>query len=433
MSGRIRISEAQAADFTVESGKQQSFLWDSDLPGLGLRATEGSKSFVFQFKLNGRTGRITIGSQGVWKVAAARIEARTLRQYVDRGLDPRDVKQEQVNQATSLALKNAFEQTTLGDAWLAYITANQERWGSHHKRDHASISKRRGIVLQNGGKAAGGPVGSLLDLRLRDVTPKKVEAWIKVEVVSRPRVADKALRLLLAFFRWCSETDGYQELVGDLGAYRRARLQVSRMPAKIDSLQREMLGDFFEEICHLTNDLYRVYYQLMLFTGARPGELLELMWEDVDITWRCISVRDKDDSRGRTIIKRPIPLGLYAIGLLRDLLEKAPRLKDGKLRSAYVFYSRKSGLNRAMASPNSVLGESMKQASLPHLTLHGLRRSYSNFGEWLEWPAGVKAQIMGHKPSAIAERHYIRRPVDLLRKYQEDLERWILHEAGLPY
>ena len=51
--------------------------------------------------------------------------------------------------------------------------------------------------------------------------------------------------------------------------------------------------------------------------------------------------------------------------------------------------------------------------------------------EWLDVPAGVVAQIMGHKPSATAEKHYKRRPLDLLRMHHERIEAWILEEAGV--
>ena len=47
-------------------------------------------------------------------------------------------------------------------------------------------------------------------------------------------------------------------------------------------------------------------------------------------------------------------------------------------------------------------------------------------------PSGVVAQIMGHKPSATAERHYRVRPLDLLRQWHTKLEAWILAEAGVP-
>jgi hypothetical protein len=40
---------------------------------------------------------------------------------------------------------------------------------------------------------------------------------------------------------------------------------------------------------------------------------------------------------------------------------------------------------------------------------------------------------MGHKPSAIAEKHYRRRPLDLLRMWHVKIEAWILTEAGINY
>jgi hypothetical protein len=52
--------------------------------------------------------------------------------------------------------------------------------------------------------------------------------------------------------------------------------------------------------------------------------------------------------------------------------------------------------------------------------------------ESVEMPAGITAQIMGHKPSAIAKKHYRARPLDLLRKWHAKIEAWILEEAGIP-
>ena len=72
-------------------------------------------------------------------------------------------------------------------------------------------------------------------------------------------------------------------------------------------------------------------------------------------------------------------------------------------------------------------------AGLPALSLHGLRRSFGTQAEWVEVPAGVVAQIMGHKPSATAEKHYRRRPLDLLRMWHVKIEAWILEQAGIEF
>lgn len=65
------------------------------------------------------------------------------------------------------------------------------------------------------------------------------------------------------------------------------------------------------------------------------------------------------------------------------------------------------------------------------MTLQGLRRSFGTLAEWLEVPTGVVAQIQGHKPSALAEKHYRRRPLDLLRQWRTRIEAWMLEQAGI--
>jgi integrase len=84
-----------------------------------------------------------------------------------------------------------------------------------------------------------------------------------------------------------------------------------------------------------------------------------------------------------------------------------------------------------MIDPRVQYARALQQAGIKGLTLHGLRRSFGTLSEWVEAPAGVIAQIMGHKPSAIAEKHYRVRSVDLLRLWHERIEAWILMEAGL--
>ena len=88
---------------------------------------------------------------------------------------------------------------------------------------------------------------------------------------------------------------------------------------------------------------------------------------------------------------------------------------------------------QTLSIPRSPHVTACKVAGIDGLTLHGLRRSFKSLTEWLEIPAGVVAQIMGHKPSATAEKHYKRRPLDLLRLHHEKIEAWILEQAGIVF
>jgi integrase len=140
-----------------------------------------------------------------------------------------------------------------------------------------------------------------------------------------------------------------------------------------------------------------------------------LKWTDVDFQWRSIALADKVDDSGRII-----PLTAY----LASLLVPLPR------RNEWVFSSLTSADGK-IAEPRLAHNKATTTAGLPHVSLHGLRRSFGTLSEWVEVPVGVVAQIMGHKPSAIAEKHYRRRPLDLLRKWHDTLEAWMISEAGL--
>jgi DNA-binding MarR family transcriptional regulator len=75
----VRKLKARSRDF---------FVWDSVLPGFGLKVTPaGRRSYVFQYRLGGRaapTKRITIGSDGEgWSAASARMRARELSGMVE--------------------------------------------------------------------------------------------------------------------------------------------------------------------------------------------------------------------------------------------------------------------------------------------------------------------------------------------------------------
>jgi integrase len=67
------------------------------------------------------------------------------------------------------------------------------------------------------------------------------------------------------------------------------------------------------------------------------------------------------------------------------------------------------------------------------VSLHGLRRSFGTLCEWVEMPSGISAQIMGHAPSALAEKHYRRRPLDLLRSWHDKIEAWMLEQADVKF
>ena len=86
-----------------------------------------------------------------------------------------------------------------------------------------------------------------------------------------------------------------------------------------------------------------------------------------------------------------------------------------------------------MMKPNKAHTVACQTAALNGLTLHGLRRSFKSLTEWIGTPTGIVAQIMGHKPSATAEKHYTVRPLDMLSEHHERIEAWILEHGGVQF
>jgi integrase len=101
-------------------------------------------------------------------------------------------------------------------------------------------------------------------------------------------------------------------------------------------------------------------------------------------------------------------------------------------RNEWVFSSATSKSGR-LTKPTNAHDTACTAAGLPHVSLQGLRRSYASLCEWIEVPAGISAQIQGHAPQGVREQNYIRRPVDLLRSWQNKIEAWMLEQAGIVF
>ena len=410
--------------------KAQAFLRDTKAPGLRVRVTNtGFKSFVFEKKLDRKTIRRTIGDVKLWSIEQARTEARRLAVVLDNGQDPREIeRQQQADKAAALATAAARivaterEAVTVGEVWAVYIEQRRPFWGVLHYRDHIDKAKAGGLPSgrRGGGKqlTKPGPLAALMPLALRDLDQATIEAWAANEGKTRASSARLAWRLLTVFLTWCGEQSAYAALLPakNPAKTKKAREALGKTGTKSDVLQREQLAAWFTAVQQIPNPIIVACLQIMLLTGARPGEVLALRWEDVNTQWKGISIKDKVEGT------REIPATPYMLHLLTAL----PR------RNEWIFSSPTSATG-CLTEPNNPHTRACKAAGLEGLTLHGLRRSFSSLTEWLETPAGVVAQIQGHKPSATAEKHYKVRPLELLRVHHEKIEVWILEQAEVSF
>jgi integrase len=407
--------------------KTQAFLRDTKAPALRVRVTaNAAKSYVFEAKLQRQTLRRTIGDVRAWSIDDARAEANRLRVLVDNGMDPRELERQQ--QAAREAKKAAAtaEAVSVQDAWDDYLQARKGLWGARHYADHVAKAKAGGQEAKRGTRGRGvtvaGPLHPLMGLMLRDLTPAVIGAWAAEQAKTRPTAARLAWRLLKGFLGWCAEQQAYAAIVSAQNPAKGKAIRelLGKANVKQDVLQRGQLEAWFAAVRQLSNPMAAAYLQTLLLTGARPGEVLAMRWADVNTKWNGLTIRDKVEG------VRVIPLTPYVAQLLSAL----PRVNE------WVFASPSRAptlVNKTMSKPHKQHESACAVAGLEGLTLHGLRRSFKSLTEWQEMPAGVVAQLMGHKPSATAEKHYTVRPLELLAQHHDRIEAWILQQAHVEF
>jgi hypothetical protein len=296
MSGqksRVRLTAGRVDAFTCPPGKSQAFLWDTDTPVLALRVTPtGRKTYVFESRLQGNTIRVNIGTAAEWLIEKARGEAQRLKMLVDSGTDPRELERQQQADRAAAKAAAAVKAVTVGEAWAVYLADRRQHWGERHYQDHLKLARAGGEIANRGTRGRGvtiaGPLHPLMGLRLQDLAAPVIEAWAAEQAKTRPTPARLSWRLLRAFLAWCAEHPQYAAVVPaqNPAKTRRAREALGKAGVKQDALLREQLPAWFAAVRNIGNPAISAYLQTLLLTGARPGEVLALRWEDINTQWR---------------------------------------------------------------------------------------------------------------------------------------------------
>lgn len=417
MTNRIRLTIPRIESFTCPKDKTQAFLWDTTSPCLAVRATKQRKTFIFESRFDGKTVRMTLGDVASMVIEEARISANEKKRQIDSGTDPRLEMQRRIEGEYAKRRERIRQDATLGEAWPVYCEERLPSWSENYRLLHERLIHRGGEQrARSKRKTVPGPLAGLADLPLSHITPDVVKTWLAKEVANRPTQTRIAFEALSTFLNWCAHDHRYQGLASTgVCSARLKKDNLARKTSRDDCLQREQLKVWFDSVRRYENRVVSAYMQTLLLTGCRREEILSIKWSDVDFKWRRMSLVGKGG------VPRDIPLTPYICSLLHAL----PRLNP------WVFSSKRSKTGRLM-SPTRALEKMAARAEIDGLTIHGLRRSFSTLAEWVEAPAGVIAQIQGHQPSAIAEKHYKKRPIDLLRVWHEKIEAWILEQAGIP-
>lgn len=150
-------------------------------------------------------------------------------------------------------------------------------------------------------------------------------------------------------------------------------------------------------------------FYLELVSGVRKGELVALLWDDLDIERRTISVSKQALSRpgGEIVVNRPktensiraISIPQEAVDLLVEEHQKHPD-------NPYMFPSPKTG---GMYYPDSVVNlhkKLLQDAGLGHIRFHDLRHTFATMALQNGIDVKTVSAMLGHYDAGFTLRTY---------------------------
>ena len=381
MAGRLT---KQAID-RAAPGEKDYFLWDGELKGFGIKIAKGGrKSYVCKYRVgSGRTAptrRMTIGAHGSpWTVEEARKEARQLLGQAAHGEDPAKEKQERKKQITVSELCDLYLAQGVGEKKASTIATDRGRIERHIK---PLLGKKRV------------PEVDRADIKkfLHDVAQGKTS--VDVRTGSRGRAIVKGGKGTAT--RTVGLLGGIFSFAFDCGLIESNPVHgVSRYPDKKGNRylsQQELvsLGAALNDgLAAGLNEQAIAILKLLIFTGARKGEIESLEWAFVDLDGGYLRLADSKTG------PKAIPLNAGA----RKVLSEIPVLEG----SRYVFPAGK-GDGYFQGTPK-VWIRVRELAGLEGVRLHDLRHSFASIAVSGGASLPIIGALLGHTNAATTQRY----------------------------
>lgn len=406
------FTKPRVAAFKCPPERSQAFYWDTEVPGLGVRATpRGKPAYVFQRQHQGKTVRQTIGDANAWSIPDARMKARELQRLLDQGENPAVVKRAKRAADEADQTRRASEAVTVGQVWPLYLEKGRPKgkdaFRPRYLDDLRLMASPGGEVKKRGaGLTRPGPIYPLLAQALGNLDEDRLLSWYREQEQRGRSQAARALMMFRGFLRWCLAQPEYRLLARPVQDAAKSSALLGELPAlkrRTDSIEPSQIAGWWNEVVKLPNAQVSVYLRALLMTGLRREAMASLKWKDVDLRWKQATFTDK------VFGTRTIPLG----DELAKLIELLPK------NNPYVFSGR--GKDGYVQDPRSSMAQVLQRAGLGHVSIHGLRRSFALMAEEAGVPTGAVAQYMGHSPSGTHEG-YKMRSLDQLKVFIDRIE-----------
>ena len=389
------------------SGKK--FYFDDTIHGFGVAVwASGTKSFIYQDRIKGRKRRMTIGRCGQITLKDARKEAQKLAGQITSGHDPIEERHKQKKESLTLyeAMQGYLENRGLKETTQKDIARAMKNFSDWMSRPIVNIN--------------------------RDMVAKRHK---KLGQKSHAR-ANLAMRYLRAIINFASEANAYPDgrpLITDnpVNALSATRTwyKVSRRKRYLQEheIQPWMQAVFrLPEIPHRESgqgrkkpklrhgDLAKDFFLILLLTGLRRSEVLDLTWDNVDLTGKTLTIPDPKNHETHTL---PMSDYLYDLFLSRKGKSGGHHVLSGPDGKRY------QGFRYAQARIEEETGIKVSP--------HDLRRTFATIAESLNIPAYAVKGLLNHKTNGDITAGYIQITVERLRKPMQQVSDYILKKGGI--
>jgi integrase len=373
----------------VEAGEKDYFIWDEELPGFGLRVFKsGKRSYLVQYRAKGRTRRFTIGTHGVWTPDTARVQARVLLGRIAQGDNPAEERQLDLKAITIKELCERY----LEDAKNGLILGKKRR------------PKKASTIYTDEGRIGRHIIPLLGPRRVKDITTADVMRFMRDVASGKTKVDQKTRKRGRAIVRGGNGTG--TRTVGMLGAiltYARENGIIEANPAhgirkaayqkrtrRLSEDEYRLLGKILREAAH--DDQLATAAEMaraIALTGCRRGEIINLIWPEVDANSSCL--RLVDSKEGASVR----PIGLPVIDLLDA---RRPEHAAGPVFAGTIEGKPLIGFPKHW---HKILADT----PLASITPHVLRHSYASIANDLGFTESTVAALLGHAQGTITGRY----------------------------
>ena len=336
---------------------QETCLWDTEIPGFGLRLyATGRKSWFVRFVERGRARNWTIGAVETVSAEDAREAARRrLKEVALRGL-PSKPKREGVP-ATVVSFADLVEQ---------FLKDRPFAW-------KASTEASNGYMIRTALLPAFGTM-AVSTIRKQDVMK-----W-RDAMADRPGAYNRYVAVLNTVMQY-AEKLGIRKRGSNpaksLPRYRREPMQRFLETAEYRRLHQRL------EVC---DDVYMVSaVRLLIHTGARSSEIARLKWGEVSAA--RLELADSKTGAKTILLSRQAAA----------VLEALPRGADDEL----VF----KGTKGQPANLSYFWSGMRRTAGLPDVRLHDLRHSYASIAIQNGISLESIGRLLGHALPETTERY----------------------------